>query len=379
METDSSLLVLAILQRKTFGLMAFAALALSGGYVLLRTVWNPAYALQWVIVAALITAYESTILWRGLFKNRPTEGADLYSTFGLGNIFSLTRGLLLAGLGGFLFLPWPDGWLAWAPGVLYIAADLLDYCDGLAARLTRHTTLLGEHLDLEYDSVNVLVGPLLGIWYGQLPLWYLLICAARYLFIAGIWLLKRQGKLVHDLPPSILRRSLAGFQMSFMAVVLLPVFSPPGTWVAAAVFGLPFLAGFLRDWLVVSGWLDPASVRYKKVTALTEKLFSIGVLPLLRLITLVIGIQAGSSLLNNSPVCAVFYIVSSLLIGSGTAARSVALLQIIATGLLLSSGLISGLMLIGCAAAIIMLGSGSFSLWKPEEDFVTRRYGEDGA
>jgi CDP-diacylglycerol--glycerol-3-phosphate 3-phosphatidyltransferase len=206
-----------------------------------------------------------------------------------------------------------------------------------------------------------------------------MICAARYLFVAGIWLLRRRGETIHELSPSILRRTLAGFQMSFMAVVLLPVFSPPATWVAAAGFGVPFLSGFLRDWLVVSGRFDPASVRYKKVTAITEKLFSVGVLPLLRLATLVIGIQVGLSLLDNSPVWVVFYIVSSLLIGSGTAARSVALLQIIATGLLFSSGSISGLILVGCTTAIIVLGSGNFSLWKPEEDFVSRRYGENGA
>jgi CDP-diacylglycerol---glycerol-3-phosphate 3-phosphatidyltransferase len=379
MQADRSSLALVVLQRKALGLMAGAALAIGGGYVLLRTSWSPVYALQWAVVAALIAAYESVILWRGLSKNRPNEDAALYTTFGPGNVLSLMRGLFLAGLGGFLFLPWPEGWLAWAPGVLYIAADLLDYVDGLAARLTRHTTMLGEHLDLEYDSVNVLVGPLLGIWYGQLPLWYLLICAARYLFTGGIWHLKRQGKPVYDLPPSILRRSLAGFQMSFMAVVLLPVFAPPATWIAAAGFGVPFLAGFLRDWLVVSGRIAPASIPYMRGITITENLFRAGILPLLRLATLIAGIQAGLTFMDNSPAWGVFYIVSSLMIGTGTAARSMALLQIIATGLLFAPDSLRGLILIGCAAAIIVLGSGSFSLWKPEEDFVSRRYGENGA
>jgi CDP-diacylglycerol--glycerol-3-phosphate 3-phosphatidyltransferase len=90
----------------------------------------------------------------------------------------------------------------------------------------------------------VLVATLLAVQYGQAPQWYLLVALARYLYRAGLWLWRSGGNPVVDLQPSARRRALAGVQMGFLAVLLLPAFSPPGTHLAAVLFALPFLASF---------------------------------------------------------------------------------------------------------------------------------------
>ena len=48
---------------------------------------------------------------------------------------------------------------------------------------------------------------------------------------------------------------LAGLQMAFVAVALTPVVSPALGRVGAGLFGGAVLAGFVRDWLYVSGRL----------------------------------------------------------------------------------------------------------------------------
>jgi len=157
----------------------------------------------------------------------------------------------------FPFFTSTAGWLAWAPGILYSLAIAADGLDGYLARRGNRATRLGATLDMSFDGLGVLVAGLLLIQYGQVPPWYILAACARYAFLAGEWVLRRKGKPIHALPYSPQRRIFAGIQFMFIAVVLFPVFSPPLTWWAATLFSLPFLAVFLRDWLVVSGVLFP--------------------------------------------------------------------------------------------------------------------------
>ena len=41
--------------------------------------------------------------------------------------------------------------------------------------------------------------------------------------LAGLWLRKRRGAPIYDLPPSVNRRVIAGLQMGFLAVILASV------------------------------------------------------------------------------------------------------------------------------------------------------------
>ena len=131
-------------------------------------------------------------------------------TFGWGNRLTLFRGLAISMVAGFLFSPWPNGWLAWLPMLLYTTADIADYLDGYLARITNHATALGERLDMEYDGLGMLIVSLLAVWYGQLPWWYLILGFARYLFVFGLWVRARRGLPSYDLPPSVHRRVFAG-------------------------------------------------------------------------------------------------------------------------------------------------------------------------
>ena len=226
-------------------------LLLVSGAITLFPTWAPEHTLRWSIIASLAIIYLLVVFWRNLGANHRRSETQLLPALGWGNLMTLFRGLMIAGLLGFLFSPAPQGWLVWAPGVLYTLVCLADFLDGYLARVTNHVTRLGEALDMSFDGVGVLGAVLLAIQYGQLPAWYITVGMARYLFLAGMWLRQRGGKVNYPLPPSIRRRGLAGLQMGFLAVMLWPIFSPPGTYIAAALFGLPFLISFLFDWLFV--------------------------------------------------------------------------------------------------------------------------------
>ncbi|MFC7009169.1 CDP-alcohol phosphatidyltransferase family protein [Halalkalicoccus salilacus] len=152
-------------------------------------------------------------------------------------------------------MPRPTESLVWLPAALYGLAALLDYVDGTIARLTDHVTTLGARLDVEIDALGILIAPLLAVIYGQLPVWYLLAGAARYIFVAGKWHRRRTGKAIHDLPAGPASRILAGVQMAFLAVVLSPLLTPPEATSLGVAVLVPFLANFLRDWWHLTGRL----------------------------------------------------------------------------------------------------------------------------
>jgi CDP-diacylglycerol--glycerol-3-phosphate 3-phosphatidyltransferase len=293
----------------------------------------------------------------------------------------LLRGLFVAALLGFLVLPRPPGWLAWIPGILYILSDVADFLDGYLARRTDHATRLGEILDMSFDGIGVLVAVLLGVKYGQIPAWYVLIGFSRYLFMGGQWLLERLGKPVHELPPSIRRRGFAGLMMGFLAAVLLPVFSPPGLHIAATLFGLPFLVGFGWDWLVVSGVIRPDS----QSTIFKNGMSTHWLLLVVRLVilafNLVILLQWFGSTPGSNPAplaLVIFNLIVVVAIVLGFAPRTTAILGLCLLGLFQTYASLTTLQSILAIAytLILYLGSGAYSLWTPEESLITQRAGE---
>ncbi len=255
---------MAALRRRWLAAALLATLALAAGYIWLASAWDAGQRWRWALLTAAALAFVLTTLWRNLPKNhRP--GQALLPGLGLANWVTILRALLLALLAGFIGLPRPAGTLAWAPAILYTVAIAADLLDGVLARLTRRVTVLGATLDMAFDGLGMLIAVTLAVRYGQLPLPYLLVGLARYLFVAGLWWLQRQGRPIRDLTPSTFRRIAAGLQMAFISVILWPLFGPPATFVAGACFGIPFLLGFLRDWLVVSAAVHPASAGYRRI------------------------------------------------------------------------------------------------------------------
>ena len=215
-------------------------------------------AFRSAVQSMIIMIYVLVLLKYGLRWNYHPVEKVLRATLGYGTWLTIIRGALLAVLAGYLFQPWPasdffPGRLSWTPGLLYITASILDYFDGQVARACRHETRLGAFLDINLDALGLLIAPLAGVWYGQLPPAYLSVAIAYYTFIAGIWLRKKISKPVVELRPWRGARTIAGFQMGFVGLALLPVAKPPVTVLAAYALMLPLLAGFFRDWLIVCG------------------------------------------------------------------------------------------------------------------------------
>jgi CDP-diacylglycerol--glycerol-3-phosphate 3-phosphatidyltransferase len=388
---------LARLRLRWWGMLALSGLVLAGGFSFLVSTWpgNAAgrYAVRWLALSAVVLSYQLWVLWRGLPANHRFSEPDLLPDLGPGNSLTLARGVLVACLAGFLLLPPPPGWLAWIPAILYFLADVSDLLDGYLARRSHHVTRLGEMLDMSFDGLGVLVAALLALRYGQVPAWYLSIALARYLFLGGLWLRRRRGLPVYDLPPSISRRLFAGLQMGFIAFVLLPVFSPPSTFIAAGLFAIPFLVGFLRDWLLVSG------APVIRATALGQLMRSLQRWGPVGLRILVVALAAGpaSQRFLDFSQQAAFYtaqgfpapnllvglqgaaealVVLLVLFGAGGRAAAVLGLSLAAINQAIAGPTLTQTVLMAAYAAILFAGTGPLSLWTPEDKLIFRRLGE---
>jgi CDP-diacylglycerol--glycerol-3-phosphate 3-phosphatidyltransferase len=386
--------------RRRWAIVALAwAIACLTFYTALRPVW-PASG-RWLLLSGLILAYELRILWRRLPANhRPGERA-LLPTLGPGNALTLLRGLCIGLIAGFLFGPWPMGALAWIIVLLYTVVDVADFLDGYLARRANHVTDLGVALDIEYDGLGTLVVILLAISFGQLPLWYLLLGLARYLFVFGLWLRRRLGRPIHDLPPSAHRRVFAGFQMGFLSVVLWPILPRPMAVIAGALFAAATGLGFLRDWLLVSGQLDPAGAGYRRAQTALYRLFAVWLPPAWRLLLLLSmasilrsamppfpppawrelliswGVSTASAL-TLAAVVAAIALLGAPLVGLGILPRLLAVALVLPLGFdVHTRGLLWNNALALVSAAFIQLfGPGPFALWPLEERFIFRRLGE---
>ncbi|WP_167599381.1 CDP-alcohol phosphatidyltransferase family protein [Halorussus marinus] len=230
------------------GLWLFAGLRVTAGHA------DPPTARRWFGVAGAVVVAELAYLRLSLDACRPESGATRRRSLGLANVVTLCRGGLFASVAGFLAVP-SAGPLVWGPSVCYGAGVALDRLDGAVARTIGRTTALGERLDLAFDTLGFVVAPLVAVAWGRLPVWYLSLSAARYVFKAGVAWRRRRGRPVCDLPESRLRRPLAALQMCFLTVALAPVVPAGSLRAVAAVVLAPSLTVFARDYLAVSGRL----------------------------------------------------------------------------------------------------------------------------
>lgn len=364
------------------------------GYLFVRDYWHLSYAQNWALWSNALLICQLGILWWALKHNHRRNESRLLPTFGYGNTITLTRGLAVCLLAGFLFSPQPPGILAWAPSFCYTLACMLDYLDGYLARITRHDTVMGEILDMEYDGLGILIAIGLAIQYGQLPFWYIILGLGRQLFLLGMWIRRQMSLPVYDLPPSDNRRVIAGFQMGFISVILWPVLTPPMTTVACILFSIPLAGSFGRDWLVVSGQLDAESSFYRTLRRRIKSSLE-GWLPLccraaavgLWIPLFMSGSPAWSTYLSQAPsllawLLGAFALISPLalallLLGVLTRLQAiilagVACLDILASGFHWSS---NGALLVALLW-IMQMGGGRWALWQPEETFLRRRAGE---
>jgi CDP-diacylglycerol--glycerol-3-phosphate 3-phosphatidyltransferase len=365
-------------------------------YRLLLPVWSN--SLRWLILSGLALGYGLRILWRDLALNHRLGESLLFSTLGWGNHLSMLRGLIIGLLAGFLFSPVPVAPLAWLIALLYTAASVADWLDGYVARKTNHVTELGQRLDMEFDAMGVAIVSLLAIGYGQLPPWFLIVALARYLFVFGLWWRRRAPRPVYEIPPSDHRRIMAGMMMGMMTVVLWPIVPAAMATIAGFVIATPVLLGFWRDWLFASGRLDSENETYRRLQHRLYVIMALWFPPFWRLI-LTVGMlhilqqvtpwhrpQAWLELLASWHVplpavaamaLSVTAVVGTLFVLFGFMGRLGAVFLFLPIGFdIATRGLFwdNGVALV-CALCIALLGSGRFSLWQPEDAFVSQRRG----
>ena len=376
-----------------------SASILVGAAILLSHIWLANNVLRWTIITASVLLLMLGILWKNLQHNRDLETGKLRAHFGAGNWLSLARGMLIALLAGFLFSPLPVGVWAWLPAILYTLAAVSDYFDGFLARISHSVSELGEILDLEWDALGLLIAVSLSIGYGFLSVWFWLFGFARYLYIFTLWIHRKAGGKVLELPQSVARRPIAALTMGFMTVMLWPIISQPSTTLAAGIFAIPFTASFLRDWMVVTGRLDVNGANYKRLKSNLEPFLFDKIPVVLRILVLIAVLpelfRLGPSrqvltqsftLLNGELLDGFLWIllgikwVSIIMISIGAAGRTAAFSLLIPLGLTIVGSQLTLSRAVGLAATlgIMIVGSGSWSLWKPEEKIFRRRAAEKG-
>ncbi len=247
-------------QYRFITVLSCAGLLLIGtGWALLQRFSAAEDDSRWVLGAMLALAL---LVWRIRTAIAREPGKLPEACYpGLANQVTVFRGLLVSLLAGFLLADPPEGSAAWFPTILYSATLILDVLDGFLARLRRETSAFGAFLDRDLDAWGTLIGILLAVFYGRLPVWCIGTGMAYYLFAIGQWRRERRGLPLHPLPPSRYRRHVAAVQSLFIALALWPpALLPEYGWPAALVM-IPVLAGFVRDWLTVSRDLPALSRR----------------------------------------------------------------------------------------------------------------------
>ena len=306
--------------------------------------------------------------------NRPEKNAPLFPNLGWANSLTLLRGGLIALTSGFLFQPIPVGVIAWLPGLLYSTAAILDRLDGFVARRSGKTSLLGGELDTLFDALGLLIAPLLAIQLGKLHWSFFAVSLAYYVFIFGIYWRHKHNRPTYPLLPSQLRRAFAGFQMGFVAVVLLPVFSANATVLLGAAFMLPILIGFVVDWLVVSGRIDGTHTKtlafFSELDAMSKYLFQ----PALRIIisSLIFFLIYIEDLLSSISTIAIAVCAILILLGAG--ARIAVLLLLMLCSYLMNEWYQPALLF--TCSWLLLLGPGNYALWRGDDIWVNR---QDGA
>ncbi len=336
---------------------------------------TPHFAIQWFAVSFVVWLYVWWQCWHRRELNRRSENAILFQDLGAANRLTLLRGFLIAMTAGFIFQANALHPISlWVPAFLYSAAAMLDRVDGFVARRTQRSSLLGSALDNSYDALGLFVAPVLAVNLGKVHWSYLLLSVAFYIFQIGLALREKRSLQNFALAPSKLRRTLAGFQMGYVAVALWPPFDAGITSTAGVGFMLPVLLGFLIDWLIVSGRIQ-AHTTEQWFTALKHSSHhylqpGLRIAFLAALLVLFVHQDTAPLTFALLSLCALL-----VLLGCGARIAAVSTLLILALQAIQFTVSLELISLILCSCWIALLGSGKFSLWLGDDIWVERHDG----
>ena len=387
--------VMQSLQKRWGVAVVLYALGLTGLGLFLRVQLPPLHALLWLGLSALIGFYILSYLYVRLPDNIPAGEVETSPKLGPGTVLSLVGGWLLAAMGGFILIPWPQGPIAWLPALLFLAALAADLLDGWLARRSGHVTRLGADLDMTLDGLGVLLASALAVRWGQWPFWFLIVGLARYLFLWGLAWRRRQGLPTQPLEDSVTRRLLAALQRGFLFVALWPIMPAWLATVTGLGFVIPFLVNFTYDWLVASMVIDDRDPDFR---AALQRLQEVTYGPVALAVRVLTGALAGVALwqafsradafsLGVNQIAGlphqfgIFLLVMGaalvLLLWLGVAPRLTAAILYLPMGFILAAEVSfwPALLAFYGLTAIILLGPGPFALWQPEVRLFTQRMG----
>jgi len=154
-----------------------------------------------------------------------------YPRFGLANLVTMIRAMLLALVAALIGLPATPEML-WCVIGLTALMGALDGLDGWLARRTRMASEFGARFDMETDAALILVLSILVWQHEKAGAWVLLCGLMRYGFVAAGWLLPWLAR-----PLSSTRRgkTVAVGQLLGLSVALAPIVPSPLSASAAAL------------------------------------------------------------------------------------------------------------------------------------------------
>ena len=192
------------------------------------------------ITITMITALSQLLILRYALNKSHSQEQN-FKDFGLANWLTLIRGVLLSITIGFAFFS-ESHYLNLTIAIVYTVSICLDGLDGYIARKIGRVTQMGIILDEEFDAQAVFIGVLLGIFLGNLPIWFLIIGLLRYLRILDIAIRAKLQQDMSSAPSSMYRKRLAGVMMAFISISVYPFVLGTYLQIIAYVFMTPFLS-----------------------------------------------------------------------------------------------------------------------------------------
>ena len=338
----------------------------------------------YLLPALLVAVHLATYLYRHVTANHPpSQSGHLLPTLGVANWVTLLRAAAVVLLAGLLPIALTSASgvldptnLAWVAGIMYLLISLFDLLDGYIARNHGQESELGKQLDIETDAAGLLAASLLAVALSRLPVGYLCVGLAYYPFVFGIWLRKRWKLPLVSLQSRPYARIIAGFQMGLVTLALMPIFTTEFTHLAAFIFMVPFLFGFIRDWLVVSCRMTTDGDQ-QSPQDLWIRSHLVPTLPLLFRLVIILsgaGIIAQSTSLQAHFSWHVVLCLCSILAAIGCIGRIGALVLIVLLGSNYSpyGATILPMTLFASGAALLLSGTGRLALCSPEDAILYR-------
>lgn len=335
-------------------------------------------ALRWGLPTAIVLSW---FLWRlrtSLNRNHPPGDPGLIPSLGAANLVTIARASLVASLAGFLFQA-PIAPTAtvrdWLPGLLYLFVALMDCADGMVARAAGNVTCLGVHLDTRADALGLLLAGLLLVIDAKAPLPYLWVGIGYYVLQLAARLRRAAGLPVGQVPPRPDARWVAGCEMAFAALALLPLFTPEATRPAAWIMTLAAGASLGRDWLIICRTDPPPDRTLSRVRDVVSREALAQCLPVALRFAVALGLilivfAASDDGWGDMPrPVRVSVLTCASLCVLGVVTRVAAMLLSLLCSLWLVPAMPAGAATVTlmAALALVLTGAGDLRLWQPED------------